>query len=131
DSLGSVVGARVADVLGAEAWSFCRTDPATGLLTHALNAGIGDAMQHAYVTGFYPEVEAVRYLDMARLGEATSVDVPPGGASESFGAVMSSAGLGAGVRVALVTGTTAAGPTLWGTWSLLRPRSAPAFGMAE
>ena len=132
DALGEVVGARVAEVLDAPAWSFCRTDPATGLLTHARNEGIGDRMQQAYVTSFYPEVEAIRYLDMARSGEATSTDVPPGEASEAFGEVMTDAGLGAGIRVALTAGAAqAGGPTLWGTLSLLRPTDAHRFGPAE
>lgn len=132
DALAAVVGARVAEALDAPAWSFCRTDPATGLLTHALNEGIGDVMQHAYVTSFYPEVEAMRYLDMARVGEATSTDVPAGEASDAFGAVMADAGLRAGVRVALTAGGAPTnGATLWGTWSLLRPSDAPEFGPAE
>ncbi len=118
--------ARLGDILQVATSSLCLTDPATGLVTHALNFGVSEAQHRFYVTTYYPHHEARQQIDMVRAGVHTTTDLAPTDVGEAFRSVLVAQGLGEGVRLALH-----AGGKLWGSWGMMREHGTPAFDDVE
>lgn len=120
-TLRTEVARRIAPVVPYGAYSFSTVDPDTGLFTHAVGEGIPEGVVRAYLEVLYPEEQAMRVLDRARVRETVTTST-----SDLFSEVIRAQGVGHELNTILCT---AGG--LWGDLCLLRESRSKAYGERE
>lgn len=120
-ALRTEVARRIAPVVPYGAYSFSTMDPDTGLFTHAVGEGIPEGVIRAYIEVLYPEEQAMRVLDRARIGETVTTST-----SDLFTELIHAQGVGHELNTILCTGGG-----LWGDLCLLRDSRSAAYTERE